>query len=445
MTKKNASFNILDFLEKKKNGHILSKEEIELFIQNLVKGKIKDYQASAFLMACCINGLNSDETSNLTNSMKNSGKILVFNDKKVIDKHSTGGIGDKASFILGPIAQSCGVKIPMIAGRGLGHTGGTIDKIECIKGFNTSLPLKEFKKNVLKYGLALIGQTAEIAPADKLLYALRDVTATVDNIPLITASIMSKKLAEGANGIVMDVKWGTGAFMSTQEQAINLANSLIKTANFHNKKMVVVVSDMNQPLGHAIGHSLEIIESVKTLKNQGPKDLTELSLILAAHMVHMAGLASNYNDAYQKAKNALESGEAYKNFEKMVKRQGGDLAQIRNLDLLPLASKKSPLFLKKNGYIQSLNNKELGKILIELGGGRKTQSDKIDFSVGLEITHKIGDKTDSSTPIGHVYYHKNQIKIVEKIQEQIQDIFKVSPKPIKTNPLVAKIIKGKII
>lgn len=288
MTQQYSAYSII---QKKRDKERLTKEEINWFIEGLTSGSIADYQMSALLMAIYLNGMSIEETAFLTDAMLYSGKVLDFPEQYYIDKHSTGGVGDKASFILAPIAAACGVKVPMIAGRGLGHTGGTVDKIESIKGFKTDISLLEFERLLKERGLVLIGQTKDIAPADKIIYALRDVTATVESIPLITASIMSKKLAEGAKGIVMDIKTGNGAFMSKLSDAKKLAESIRKTGLRFNKNMMTMITDMNEPLGFAVGNSLEIIESIETLKGKGPKDLTDLSVALAGGMVYLAGLA----------------------------------------------------------------------------------------------------------------------------------------------------------
>ncbi|MFL5784128.1 MAG: thymidine phosphorylase, partial [Bacteriovoracaceae bacterium] len=293
-------YQVYGLIDKKKNGEKLTRDEVMWFIQGYTTNIIPDYQMSAMLMAMFLKGMDVTETAALTDAMLESGAQVKFPGKNVIDKHSTGGIGDKASFILAPIAAAAGVKVPMIAGRGLGHTGGTIDKIEAVRGFRTALDLDTFRERLLKDNLVLMGQTPEIAPADRLIYALRDVTATIDSIPLITASIMSKKLAEGANGIVFDIKTGTGAFMRETKDARALGKSLIATSKRFKKKAVALITDMNQPLGCAVGHTHEIIESVETLKGNGPKDLTDLSVALAAHMIHIAGVEKTFARAEAK-------------------------------------------------------------------------------------------------------------------------------------------------
>jgi pyrimidine-nucleoside phosphorylase len=394
---------------------------------------------SALLMAIYLNGFDKRETAALTDAMLYSGKVVDFgDDKTVIDKHSTGGVGDKTSFILTPIAAACGVKVPMIAGRGLGHTGGTIDKVESIKGFKTAISLKEFEKRVKKYGLVLMGQTKEIAPADRKIYALRDVTGTVESIPLITASIMSKKLAEGANGIIMDIKVGTGAFMSTVSRARALAKSLRDTATRFDKKMMTLITDMNQPNGYAVGNSLEIIESVETLKGKGPKDLTDISLELAGGMVYLAGLTKTHKAGVKKAKEVIKNGKALKMFELMIKNQGGDISFIKNYSKLPVAKIQTKVLALKDGYVSAMENKQLGLHCVALGGGRLKAEDKVDPAVGLILNKKVGDKVKKGEVLLTIYHHKNQIEIVDKMSEQIAKknikIAKTKPKTMK--PLI---------
>ena len=412
----NENFQVYSLIDKKKRGEKLRDLEIKWFIQNYTDNKIPDYQMSAMLMAMFLRGMDVVETAALTDAMLESGKQLKFPGKNVIDKHSTGGIGDKASFIVAPIASAAGVKVPMIAGRGLGHTGGTVDKIEAIKGFNTALDLEAFSEKLNQEGLVLIGQTPEIAPADRLIYALRDVTATIDSIPLITASIMSKKLAEGANGIVFDIKTGTGAFMKTTKDARALGKSLIQTAKRFKKKAVALITDMNQPLGNEVGHSNEIIESIETLKGKGPKDLTKLSIELAAHMIHIAGVEKTYVKAEAKALEMVTSGKALEEFRKLLRSQGGDERVIDDYSLLPMASVKTPVRATKSGYIKMFNNTEIGLLLIELGGGRKSKTDVIDHGVGFTFHKKIGDKVKKGEPIFTITHHPKQKAIVENIE-----------------------------
>lgn len=412
-------FSASGIIAKKRDGKKLTHEEIRWFIDSLTSGDIADYQMSALLMAIYLNGLDKKETASLTDAMLYSGEVVQFEGNDVIDKHSTGGVGDKASFILAPIAAACGVKVPMIAGRGLGHTGGTIDKVESIKGFKTSLTLKEFKNRLNKDGLVLIGQTKTIAPADKKIYALRDVTATVESIPLITASIMSKKLAEGASGIVMDIKTGSGAFMSNMKDAKALAKSLRDTASRFDKRMLTMITDMNQPLGNAIGNSLEIIESIETLKGNGPKDLTDLSVQLAGGMIYLAGKAKTLKEGNAKAQAAIDNGSALKKFKEMIKKQGGDDKVVEDYSRLPVAKEKLEVLATKSGYVSKVECKNMGLHCVSLGGGRKKAEDAVDFGVGLIINKKIGDSVKKGESLVTIYYHAKQKNLVGKIAAEI--------------------------
>lgn len=435
MTKDN--FQVYPLIDKKKRGQKLSSHEIKWFIQSYTDAKIPDYQMSAMLMAMFIKGMDVAETAALTDAMLESGKQLKFPGKNVIDKHSTGGIGDKASFILAPIASAAGVKVPMIAGRGLGHTGGTVDKIEAIKGFNTALDLDTFSEKLNKEGLVLIGQTPDIAPADRLIYALRDVTATIDSIPLITASIMSKKLAEGANGIVFDIKTGTGAFMRSTKDARALGKSLIATSKRFKKKAVALITDMNQPLGNEVGHSNELIESIETLKGNGPKDLTDLSIALAAHMIHLAGVEKTFAKAEKKALEMVSSGKALKEFSKLIESQGGNPDVVNNYALLPMANEKTTILANKSGYIKMFDNTAIGLLLIELGGGRKAKADAIDHGVGFSFHKKIGDSVKKGEAIFTITHHAHQNLIVESIKERfLKNVLVMSSTKVKSPKLI---------
>ncbi|GAB4410036.1 MAG: pyrimidine-nucleoside phosphorylase [Bacteriovoracaceae bacterium] len=414
------NFNAYQIIAKKRDGLKLTSDEIRFMIKGLLTGQVADYQMSALLMAIYIKGFDQKETTALTDAMLYSGKTLQFDDVRVVDKHSTGGVGDKTSFILAPLARACGVKVPMIAGRGLGHTGGTVDKIEAVTNFKTSLSLQEFQKMVIEDGLVLMGQTPEIAPADKRIYALRDVTATIESIPLITASIMSKKLAEGARGIVMDIKVGQGAFMKETKRAKELALSLSATAKRFNRSMMTVLSDMNQPLGYAIGNSLEIIECVETLKGNGPKDLTDLSLHLAGGMVYLAGLSKTHQKGIQMATEALHSGAGLAEFRKMIGRQGGDVSQIDHLEKLPRTEIQTEVLATKKGYIKSIDCLNFGMHSVSLGGGRRTAEDAVDFAVGLIMHKKVGDFVNKGEALVTIHHHKSQKAIVKDMMENIQ-------------------------
>lgn len=413
-------------IAKKRDGGQLSKEEINWMISGLINKTVEDYQITALLMAIYLNGMNTEETAALTDAMLFSGKTLKFKGKNVIDKHSTGGVGDKASFILGPIAAACGIKVPMMAGRGLGHTGGTVDKIESIKGFKTALSLDDFQKQLEEHSIVLIGQTKDIAPADKIIYALRDVTATVESIPLITASIMSKKLAEGANGIVMDIKTGEGAFMDKTSEARKLALSLRNTAKRFNKKMITFITDMNQPLGNYIGNSLEIIESIETLKGNGPKDLTEISVKLAGAMIFLGGKAKSQKEGELKAQKAIDDGSALNVFRELVKIQGGDETVIDDYSKLPLASMKTIYKAKSSGYIAKIACKEMGLHCVSLGGGRRKTADLIDLGVGFILKKKVSDIVKKGEDLVEIYHNQDQGEAVKNIMKSLDTEIKIS-------------------
>lgn len=435
------AYTAYDIIDLKKRGKALNQYQLDWFISNFINGKIADYQVTALLMAMFINGMDISETKALTNAMLHSGRVLKFRSKKFIDKHSTGGVGDKASFILGPIAAAAGVKVPMIAGRGLGFTGGTIDKIESIDGFKTSLTLNKFKKTLQSHNMVLMGQTPDIAPADRLIYALRDVSALIDSIPLITASIMSKKLAEGANGFVFDIKVGTGAFMKTRSDARKLARSLINTAKRFDKKGVALLTNMNQPLGDKVGNSLEIIESIETLKGEGPEDLTELSLALSAQMIKLAGIEKTFIASYKKAKKVLQNGKALREFELLLKRQGGNTKIIDDYGILPMAKEMHIVKAKNTGYIKSFKNEQVGFALTELGGGRKVKSDKIDFGVGFDFHKKIGSPIKPGDSLLTIFHNPNQKKAVLKLAKKFkEEIIVFSPNRVRKPDIIYETI-----
>ncbi len=386
--------NPYEIIKKKRDGNILSKEELNFLINGYSQGKIPDYQFSAFLMAVYFQGMNYEETTNLTLTMMHSGKIFDLSSIPgvKVDKHSTGGVGDKVSLILAPLIAACGVIVPMVSGRGLGHTGGTLDKLESIPGFRTNLSYKEFITNLKKIGLAMIGQTKELTPVDKKLYALRDVTATVDSIPLISASIMSKKLAEGIDGLVLDVKTGSGAFMAKFVDAKKLAKTMIAIGKRMNKKVTTFITDMNQPLGKTVGNTLEVIESIEVLKGNGEKDLIELTCTLGEEMLLMSKKAKNNIEARKLLQRAIAKGKALEKFRELIKNQGGNEKVIDNLRLLPKAKFQVEVKSVKSGYIAKIDTQRIGMIGVELGIGRKKIEDNIDPAVGFIINKKIGDK-----------------------------------------------------
>jgi len=429
--------NTVELIRKKRNKENLTKEEILFLVNNYTKNKIPDYQFSAFLMAVYFNGMNKDETASLTEAMLYSGKVLNLSAIAglKVDKHSTGGVGDKTSLIIAPIAAAAGVFVPMISGRGLGHSGGTLDKLESIPGFRTNLSLSEYKKVLKKCGAVLIGQTKEIAPADKLIYALRDVTATVESIPLITGSIMSKKLAEGIDGLVLDVKTGNGAFMQKTEDAIALADSLIQTAKAFNKKVIGFVTDMNQPLGNYIGNWLEVYESIQVLRDGKRNDLTELSLILAGAMIYLGKKTKSLDEGIELAIKILRSGKAYQKFAEIVEAQNGNTKFVTNPEKYPQAKFKEDIKSSAAGYLSEVNTYELGMAAIDLGAGRKTKEDKIDPGAGIIFNYKIGDSIGKDVLLAELF---SGSKIgIESAKKRVLNSIKIS----KTKPQKLELIK----
>ncbi|MBF0359601.1 MAG: thymidine phosphorylase [Oligoflexia bacterium] len=439
--KKTIFLDACSIITKKRDGNALTREEIKWFIDGFTAKSIPSYQMASLLMAIYIRGLDKEETAYLTDAMLYSGTVLNFNDPLVIDKHSTGGIGDKTTFIIAAVVAAAGVRFPSIAGRGLGFTGGTVDKIESIKGFQAEIGLDQYKKLIYENGLVLIGQTKDLAPADKEIYALRDVTATVSSIPLITASIMSKKLAEGMAGIVLDVKFGAGAFMKSKKDAKALALSMANTCERFNKKCMAFLTDMSQPLGFAVGNSLEIIECLEALKGRGPRDLVDLSLKLAGGMIYLAGLAKSHNEGIKKAQEVLDNGEALKKFEVLVKAQGGDERYVHDYSLFKKAERELVVKSIKKGYIKSFKNEDIGLVCIDLGGGRKVATDTIDHGVGLMIYKKIGDKVDIDETLLTIHYNQGQEDLAKKIAERfVNDIIEVSSKRVSPIKLVHECI-----
>ncbi len=397
---------ILDIIEKKKLGEQLTKEEISFWIKGLCSGDIPDYQTSALLMAIRLKGMNQEETVNLCQEMVHSGDILDLSDIDGIkaDKHSTGGVGDKTSLVLGPLVASCGLKIAKMSGRGLGHTGGTLDKLESISGLNIFLSEEEFKKQVAEIGIAIVGQTGELVPADKKLYALRDVTATVDSIPLISSSIMSKKLAAGSDTILLDVKYGKGAFMHTVEDAKKLAKTMISIGKSLGKNTMAMITDMNAPLGRTIGNALEIKEAVLTLKGQGEESFTEFIISAAKIMLMQGKITSDEAEADKMLRENIKNGKAFLKFKEMVRSQGGNVDQIDDLDLLPKSKHIEDMKSKEEGYISKINSEELGILSMKLGGGRKKKEDKINYAVGIIMDKKVGDYVKIGDSLGQIHY-----------------------------------------
>ena len=429
--------NTTELIRKKRNKENLTIEEILFLINSYTKNKIPDYQFSAFLMAVYLNGMSKEETSALTEAMLYSGRVL--NLKSIpgvkIDKHSTGGVGDKTSLIIAPIAAAAGIKVPMISGRGLGHSGGTLDKLESIPGFRTNFSLLEYKNVLKKVGAVLIGQTKEIAPADKLVYALRDVTATVESIPLITGSIMSKKLAEGIDGLVLDVKTGNGAFMQKTDDAIALADSLIQTAKAFDKNVIGFVTDMNQPLGNNIGNWLEVYESIQVLRDGKKNDLTELSLILAGAMIYLGKKSKSLDEGIEEAIRILKSGKAFDKFVEVVKAQNGKTEFILHPEKYPKSKLRDVIKSTSTGYLSEVNTYELGMAAIDLGTGRTTKDDKIDPKAGIIFNYKIGDTINKGVVLAELF--SNSKSGIDNAKKRIIGTIKIS----KSKPQKTKLIK----
>jgi pyrimidine-nucleoside phosphorylase len=430
--------NAVEIIAKKRDGKRLSREEISFFINSFVKGEIKDYQMSSLLMAIYLKGMDFDETGWLTEIMLNSGKSITFPQPNAIyvDKHSTGGIGDKVSLILAPWVAVCGVKVPMLSGRGLGHTGGTLDKLETIPGFRTNLSLDEFKTGVEKIGCVISGQTPEMAPADKMMYALRDVTATVESIPLICGSILSKKFAAGPSGLVFDVKCGNGAFMKTIEDASALAQNLIGVGRAMGRTVRALITDMNQPLGRAAGNILEVIETVEALKGNCPTDLYSVTIELAIEMLSVAGICRDQERATLILEQNLEDGSAYKKFKEMVNFQGGDLSVFEDKSRLPVAPVVKKFTAPVDGYIQGFDTEGIGRLIVDMGGGRKTKDDIIDPLVGLLFDKKIGEKVEAGEEL--IMVHANDNTQADFAIQRLGKLVTINRDKVKNPELIKK-------
>ena len=416
--------NIQDIIEIKRDGHKLSKEQIEYFVNNYTNGNITDYQAAALVMAIYMNGMDEEEITNLTLAMANSGDILDLSELGiVVDKHSTGGIGDKVTLILAPIIASLGIPVAKMSGRGLGYTGGTADKLEAIPGYNVVLDEKQFIENVKEIGISLITQTANLAPADKKIYALRDSINCVESIPLIASSIMSKKIASGANKIVLDVTCGSGAFMKTKEDAKKLAETMEKIGELAGRKTVAVITDMDQPLGKYVGNTLEVIESIEALNGHWQEDVKEVVLLLGANMIKLAGKGDNLEENKIRMLEQIENGEALNKFKELVVKQGGDVSYIEDVEKFPKAKYKLPVIATKSGIVNKLNAEEVGKIAMSLGAGRLRKEDDIVKEVGIELNKKVGDNVE----IGNVlaYIHGNNEEITEKAVIELRNVYEI--------------------
>ena len=414
--------NIQEILARKRDKKELRKEEIEFFIEEYTKGNIADYQASALIMAIYINGMSEEETTNLALAMANSGDILDLSDLgNVVDKHSTGGVGDKVTLILAPIIASIGVPIAKMSGRGLGYTGGTIDKLESIPGYNVNISEEKFKENVKKIGISLIGQTINLAPADKKIYSLRDATSTTESIPLIASSIMSKKIAAGANKIVLDVTYGSGAFMKTKERAQELSNTMIKIGKLAKREVVAILTPMEEPLGRNVGNTLEVIEAVEALKGNIEEDVKEVVLELGSNMIKLAGKGENLEENKLKMMQNIKNGKALSKFKELVKNQGGDVSYIEDTNKLKKAKYIIPVKIEKEGIIKELKAEEIGKLSVFLGAGRMKKEDKIVVESGIVLNKKIGDKVKRGEIVA--YIHANDEKKAKEAVEKLKNIY----------------------
>jgi pyrimidine-nucleoside phosphorylase len=435
------TFRTIDVIRKKRDGGELSRGEIDYFVNSYTCGEIPDYQASAWLMAVVLRGMSRAETAALTDAMLHSGEILDLSSlaARKVDKHSTGGVGDKTSLVLAPLAAAAGVAVPMISGRGLGHTGGTLDKLEAIPGFNVNLPVAHFRRVLEVCGCAMIGQTAEIAPADRKLYALRDVTGTVESPYLICASIMSKKLAEGIDALVLDVKTGSGAFMKNEKDAVFLAELMVETGERMSKQVVALITDMDQPLGRMIGNALEVVEAVEVLRGEGPQDLRELCLELAGWMLHLGGVADTVADGKKQSEKLIASGKALDRFRRTVELQGGDPRTIDDPTTLPQAQHKKPISSPRDGFLSSLQCEQVGTACVILGGGRERKEDSIDPAVGIVLHKKVGDAVSAGEPLATIHY--NAETRGARAQQLLTESYQISDAPVREKrPLIHRVI-----
>ena len=429
-----------DLIVKKKRGEELSEKEIRYMITDYTNGKVPDYQMSAMTMAICFQGMTPEETKNLTLAMAESGDMLDLSaiEGIKVDKHSTGGVGDKTTLVLGPMVASLGVAVAKMSGRGLGHTGGTIDKLESFTGFTTGISKETFIKNVNEIHIAIAGQTADLAPADKKLYALRDVTGTVDQMSLIASSIMSKKLASGADAIVLDVKTGDGAFMKTLEDSKALAEAMVSIGKLAGKKMAAIISDMDQPLGNAIGNILEVKEAIDTLHGNGPKDLEELVLTLGSYMVVAAEKAETIEEARAQLKQTLVDGSAFATFKKFVVAQGGCEEEVLHPEKLPVARYIEDVLCEEEGYIAKIQTEEIGRISLLLGGGRETKESAIDLTVGLVLNKKRGDKVQKGDVLATI--HANDKEKLVQAKDRLRKAYAIVDTAVQNEAIIKDII-----
>jgi len=429
-----------DIILKKRNGGELTKEEIEFVVNGYTKGEIPDYQVSALLMAIYFQKMNKRETADLTMAMVNSGEVVDLSaiEGIKVDKHSTGGVGDTTTLVLGPMVAAAGAPVAKMSGRGLGHTGGTLDKLESIKGLSIEMPKEKFIENVNKVKLAVAGQTANLAPADKKLYALRDVTATVDNISLIASSIMSKKIAAGADAIVLDVKTGAGAFMKTLDDSFALAQEMVDIGTNVGRNTIAIVSDMDEPLGFAVGNALEVKEAIDTLKGKGPKDLYELCMTLGSYMLILAKKADNVETARRILEDTIRTGAALNKFKEFVAAQGGDPEVIDNPELLPKAEHIIEFRAEESGYVNKIVAIEVGLAALVLGAGRETKESQIDLAVGVVLNKKVGDYVEKGEPLA--YIHVNDMSKLKDCEERLKKAFKITKEKPEHRPLIFGVV-----
>ena len=431
----------VDIIAKKRDGNELTREEIDFFVQGFTRGEIADYQASAWAMAVCIRGMNETETTALTLSMAHSGQMLDLSSvgPRVLDKHSSGGVGDKTTLVVAPLVASLGLLVGKMSGRGLGFSGGTLDKLESIPGFRSDLNIEAFLAQLKKHGIVVSGQTHDFAPADGKLYALRDVTATVSSLPLIASSIMSKKIAAGAQVITLDVKVGRGAFMKTQEEAIELAELMVKIGRDIGRQIGAVISDMNQPLGRAVGNALEVIEAIETLKGHGPSDFAEHCFTVASQMLLLAGAAEEENDALAKLQAALSDGRALAKFADWIEAQGGTRRVVDDYAVLPRATIVEDVAAPRDGYIMGIDAEEVGLTVVDLGGGRAKKGDAVDAAVGLVLKHKIGERVARGEPL--LTLHANDRAKFDAARTRLVAAYEFSATAPALTPLIHKIIR----
>lgn len=428
----------IDIIEKKRDGYELTAEEIDFFIQGYTRGDIPDYQAAAWLMAVYLRGMSERETRDLTLAMARSGDMLDLSDvaSVVADKHSSGGIGDKVTLVVTPIVAACGVPVGKMTGRGLGFTGGTVDKLESIPGFRTDLSPQEFKAQLARIGIVITGQSENLAPADRKLYALRDITGTVSSLPLIVSSIMSKKLAGGATAILLDVKVGSGAFMKTVEEASRLAEAMVRLGRELGRRIGALVSDMNQPLGWAVGNALEVHEAINVLHEDGPPDLREHCLVAAAEMLALAGRVADSTEGVELAAQAIADGSAWRKFRALIAAQGGDVRFVDEPDRLPRAPITEPIPAPTDGYLQKVDAAQVGMAVVELGGGREKKGDPIDHSVGVIVHYKVGDRVQKGTPLCTI--HASDRVRLERAKARLLEAHTIGPESAPPLPLFYK-------